>query len=55
MKELANLTKGNGSRRSFLKKGALGAGAAAIAAGLVPGGLAFGQTEDDGAPVTKGN
>ena len=39
----------------ILKKGALGAGAAAIAAGLVPRGLVFGRTEDDGVPVTKGD
>ena len=56
MKEPANLTKRSGSRRSFLKKGAFGAGAAAIAAGLLPGRLvAFGQAEDDGAPITKGD
>jgi hypothetical protein len=55
MKEPVNLTKSSASRRSFLKRGALGAGATAIAAGLVPGGLAFGQSKDDGAPVTKGD
>src|ERR1700732_2425054 len=56
MKQFESLTKQNGSRRSFLKKGALGAGATAIAAGLLPGRLpAFGQAEDDGAPVTKGD
>ena len=55
MKEQASVTKWSINRRSFLKKGALGAGAAAIAAGLVPLGLAFGRTEDDGGPVTKGD
>jgi len=56
MKEPANLTRRSGSRRSFLKKGALGAGAAAIAAGLLPGRLsAFDRGEDDGAPITKGD
>ena len=56
MKQSESLTKRNGSRRSFLKKGALGAGATAIAAGLLPGRLAaFGQAEDDGAPITKGD
>src|SRR6202163_1285834 len=56
MKQSESLMKGNGSRRSFLKKGALGAGATAIAAGLLPGRLAaFGQAEDDGAPITKGD
>src|SRR5579864_4286235 len=56
MKQSENLTKQNRSRRSFLKKGALGAGATAIAAGLLPGSLAaFGQAEDDGASITKGD
>ncbi len=56
MKQSSGLTKSSGSRRSFLKKGALGAGAAAIAAGLLPGKLAaFGRDEDDGAPITKGD
>jgi hypothetical protein len=56
MKQSESLTKQNGSRRSFLKKGALGAGATAIAAGLLPGRLgAFGQAEDDGTPITKGD
>jgi hypothetical protein len=56
MKQSESFKKGNGSRRSFLKKGAFGAGAAAIAAGMLPGRLAaFGQAEDDGAPVTKGD
>jgi len=56
MKQSEKLTKQSGSRRSFLKKGALGAGATAIAAGLLPGRLAaFGQAEDDGAPITKGD
>ncbi len=56
MKQSSGLTKSSSSRRSFLKKGAFGAGAAAIAAGLLPGRLAaFGQAEDDGAPITKGD
>ena len=56
MKQSESFTKEKGSRRSFLKKGALGAGATAIAAGMLPGRLAaFGQAEDDGAPVTKGD
>ncbi len=56
MKQSSGLTKSSSSRRSFLKKGAFGAGAAAIAAGLLPGRLAaFGPTEDDGAPITKGD
>src|SRR5580700_2365803 len=56
MKQSESFTKEKGSRRSFLKKGALGAGATAIAAGMLPGRLAaFGQAEDDGVPVTKGD
>lgn len=44
------------NRRSFLKKGVFGAGAATLAAGMVPRGLAaFNQEEDDGAPITKGD
>ncbi|HEX8881870.1 MAG TPA: ferritin-like domain-containing protein [Candidatus Acidoferrum sp.] len=44
------------NRRSFLKKGVLGAGAATLAAGMLPGGLAaFNQGEDDGPPITKGD
>jgi Ferritin-like domain len=44
------------NRRLFLKKGVLGAGAATLAAGMLPGGLAaFNQGEDDGAPITKGD
>jgi hypothetical protein len=38
-----------------LKKGAIGAGAAAIATGLLPGRFAFAHAEDDGAPITKGD
>ena len=44
------------NRRSFLKKGVVGAGAATLAAGLLPGGLAASDRgEDDGAPITKGD
>jgi Ferritin-like domain len=56
MKRQETLIGKGANRRSFLKKGALGAGAAAVTAGLLPGSLtAFGQTQDDGAPVTKGD
>lgn len=55
MKQPTSLNKSSGSRRSFLKKGALGAGAAAMAAGLLPGRFTFVQAEDDGAPITKGD
>lgn len=47
----------NGSkdnRRSFLKKGVLGAGAATLAAGLLPGGASAFPGED-ARPVTKGD
>jgi Ferritin-like domain len=44
------------NRRSFLKKGVFGAGAATLAAGILPGSLAaFNQGEDDGPPITKGD
>ena len=56
MKQSEGFAKRTANRRSFLKKGAFGAGAAAVAAGLLPGSLsAFGQTDDDGAPITKGD
>jgi len=48
--------KQSANRRSFLKKGVLGASAATLAAGMLPGGLAaFDRGEDDGAPITKGD
>lgn len=44
------------NRRSFLKKGVLGAGAATLAAGMLPGNLAaFNQGEQDGPPITNGD
>jgi hypothetical protein len=55
MKQPTSLNKSCGTRRSFLKKGALGAGAAAMAAGLLPGRFTFAHAEDDGAPITKGD
>src|SRR5437879_3136878 len=56
MKQPESLTKRSANRRSFLKKGALGAGAAAVAAGLLPGRLpAFDQGKNDGAPITGGD
>lgn len=51
-----NGTKQFANRRSFLKKGVLGAGAATLAAGMLPrSSAAFNQAEDDGAPITKGD
>ena len=56
MKRQETLIGKGANRRSFLKKGAFGAGAAAIAAGLLPGRLAgFGPTQGDSAPITKGD
>ena len=53
MKQPEDLTKLSANRRSFLKKSVMGAGAAAIAAGLRPGSLA--AWDNDGAPITKGD
>jgi hypothetical protein len=56
MKRQETLIGKRANRRSFLKKGAFGAGAAAIAAGVLPGRLAgFGPTQGDSAPITKGD
>jgi hypothetical protein len=56
MKQSEGLTKLSANRRSFLKKGVMGAGAAAMAAGLLPGSLvASAQGEDDGVSITKGD
>ncbi len=56
MKQAEGLMKRSVNRRSFLKKGVVGAGTAALAAGLHPESLAaFGREEDDGAPITKGD
>jgi hypothetical protein len=43
------------NRRSFLKKGAFGAGAAAMAASLFPRGLAAFDEDQDGVPITRGD
>jgi Ferritin-like domain len=43
-------------RRAFLTKGVLGAGAATLAAGMLPGGVsAYNQGDDDGSPITRGD
>jgi len=56
MKQSESLAKLSANRRSFLKKGVMGAGAAAMAAGLLPGSLvASARGEDDGVPITKGD
>ena len=56
MKHSEGLTKLSANRRSFLKKGVMGAGAAALSAGLLPGSLvASAQGEDDGVSITKGD
>jgi hypothetical protein len=47
---------GRSNRRTFLKKGALAAGATASGAGLLLNGSAFAfDQEDDGPPITKGD
>ena len=54
MKQPGSILKSNTNRRSFLKKGALAGGAAAIGASLMGGGtFAFGQ--DDGGRLTRGD
>src|SRR6478672_9938894 len=56
MDNVRSNTSQSANRRSFLKKGVLGASAATLAAGMLPGGLAaFDRGEDDGAPITKGD
>src|ERR1700675_1253970 len=54
MKQPEGPMKRNANRRSFLKKGMVGAGAAAIAAGLLPGSLAASDREsNDGGAITQ--
>src|ERR1700730_10715106 len=54
MEYYRNGTNKPGNRRSFLKKGVVGAGAATLVAGLLPGSLgALERGEDDGASITK--
>jgi hypothetical protein len=49
-------SKQSANRRSFLRKGVVGAGAATLAASLLPRGLAaFEREEEDGASITKGD
>jgi hypothetical protein len=49
-------SKQSANRRSFLKKGVIGAGAATLAAGMLPRSLAaFNQGEQDGPPITSGD
>jgi hypothetical protein len=54
MKQPDRLLKSNADRRSFLKKGALAGGAAAIGAGLM-GGSTFAFGQDDGGRLTPGD
>jgi hypothetical protein len=49
------VSKHQANRRSFLKKGVVGAGAAAMAAGLLPGRLVALDPDADGRPITKGD
>jgi len=57
MKRAENVFTGGTSRRSFLKKGTVAAGAATLGAGLLPDRvLAFDRDdEDDRAPITRGD
>jgi len=58
MSRFGNVFRSNSSRRLFLKNGAVAAGAAAVGAGMLSGGLsAFGgeRDDDDGPPITKGD
>ncbi len=57
MKELEPVLEKRSNRRSFMKNGALAAGAAAAGAGLLANGLSlFGQeSEEDGSSITKGD
>ena len=49
-------SKQSANRRSFLRKGVVGAGAATLAASLLPKGLAaFEREEEDSASITKGD
>ena len=57
MKELEPVLEKRSNRRSFMKKGALAAGAAAAGAGLLANGISlFGQESvEDGSSITKGD
>jgi hypothetical protein len=57
MTRFGNGIRPNSGRRRFLKNGVVAAGAAAVGAGLLSGGLAFGRDrdEDDGPSITKGD
>src|SRR5260370_6883824 len=55
MKKEGNMFSKGSTRRSFLKNGTV-AGAATVGAGLLAGkDFAFGQEDDDGPPITKGD
>jgi hypothetical protein len=56
IKHPESLARLSANRRSFLKKGAMGAGAAALAGGLLPGSfVASVRAEDDSVAITKGD
>ena len=56
MKEKLNLFSKGTNRRSFLRNGAVAAGAATVGTGLLTGrSFAFQQEDDDGAPITQGD
>jgi|SRR5579875_169234 len=56
MKEIPDGTKGRASRRSFMRKGMLTAGGAALGAGLLANGLSvFGQEQDEDRKEGRGH
>jgi hypothetical protein len=55
MKQVGKMSNQHGNRRKFLKNGVLGAGAAALSAGLLGASSPVFAREEDGAPITKGD
>jgi hypothetical protein len=55
MKKSGSVFKNHSNRRSFLKNGALAAGATTLGAGLLNGTVFGFDRDDDGSPITKGD
>jgi len=55
MKNTENILERPVNRRSFIKKGAMAAGAATVGAGLLSHGLAFGQENNSNGPLNSGD
>ena len=55
MEKSEKVTKHPTNRRSFLKNGALAAGATTLGAGLLNGTVFAFDRDDDGSPITKGD